>query len=160
MPRTVRVLTVSAAALALAATASAQTSTTKDTTTRTQRQAWAAPATAVEAKQIIGMKVKNDQGKDVGEIDQLILEPADGKVTHVVVGRGGVLGVGEQKIVLPWTDVKMQPDTANRNRWVAMIDQAKLDTAPRYEVRRDAAPAASPSTAPSSSMPRQDRVKP
>jgi sporulation protein YlmC with PRC-barrel domain len=156
----VRVLTVSAAALALAATASAQTSTTKDAPTRTQRPAWAASATAVEAKQIIGMKVKNDQGKDVGEIDQLILEPGDGKITHVVVGRGGVLGVGEQKVVLLWTDVKMQPDSANRNRWVAMIDQAKLDTAPRYEVRRDTTPAASPSTAPSSTTPRQDRVKP
>jgi sporulation protein YlmC with PRC-barrel domain len=159
MYRSVRVLTVSVAALALAATASAQTRTSGDATTKPQRQAWSPPTTAVEAKQIIGMTVKNDQGKDVGEIDQLIVEPADGKVTHVVIGRGGVLGVGEQKIVLPWADVKMQPDTANRNRWVAMVEQGKLDTASRYEALRDTAPAASPSTVPSTT-PRQDRVKP
>jgi sporulation protein YlmC with PRC-barrel domain len=160
MHRTVRVLTISAAALALAATASAQTGATGDATTRTQRQAWASPATAIESRHLIGMKVKNDHGKGIGEIDQLIVEPTDGKVTHVVIGRGGVLGVGEQTVVLPWGDVKMQPDPANRNRWVAMVEQAKLDTAPRYDARRNSAPAASPSTAPSTSTPRQDRVKP
>jgi hypothetical protein len=68
----------------------------------------------------------------------------------LVLGRGGVLGVGEQKIVLMWSDLKIQPDPTNRNRRVAMVDQAKIDSAPRYEARRDGAPAASPRTMPGS----------
>jgi hypothetical protein len=84
----------------------------------------------------------------VGEIDQLIVDPSDGKITHVVLGRGGLLGVGEQKVVLPWSDLQIQADPDNRNRWVAMTDQTKIDSAPRYEARRDAPPAASPATAP------------
>jgi len=145
------VLTVSFLTLALAVTASAQT-----TGTQTQRQAWAPPSTALETKQLVGMKVRSDQGKDIGEIDQLIVNPSDGKITHVVLGRGGVLGVGEQKVVLEWADLKMQPDPNDRNRWMAVANQSTIDSAPRYEARRDTAPAASPTTTPGS-QPRQER---
>jgi sporulation protein YlmC with PRC-barrel domain len=144
------VLTVSFLTLALSVAASAQTGT------QTQRQAWAPPSTAVESKQLVGMKVRSDQGKDIGEIDQLIVDPSDGKITHIVLGRGGLLGVGEQKVVLAWSDVKIQPDPSNRDRWVAMTQQSKIDSAPRYEARRDATPAASPTTTPGS-QPRQER---
>jgi sporulation protein YlmC with PRC-barrel domain len=151
MRKTASVLTVSILSLALAVTASAQTTRPAgETGSKAQRQAWAWPSTAVEGKQIVGMKVKNDQGKDVGEIDQLIVDPGAGKITHVVLGRGGVLGVGEQKVVLAWSDLKIQPDATNRHRRVAMVDQSKLDSAPRYEARRDTTPAASPTTTPSS----------
>ncbi len=153
MRKTASVLTVLLLSAALAVTASAQTRPSGDTATKPQRQAWSAPSTAVDTKQLVGMKVKNAQGKDVGEIDQLIVDPADGKITHAVLGRGGVLGMGEQKVVLAWSELKMQPDPNNRTRWVAMVDQAKIDSAPRYEARRDAAPAASPMTTPSTPKP-------
>jgi sporulation protein YlmC with PRC-barrel domain len=148
MHKTASVLTISFMALAMAVTASAQTRPTTEPSSKSQRQAWAPSSTAVEAKQFIGMKVKNDQAKDVGEIDQLIVDPSSGKISHVVLGRGGVLGVGEQKVVLMWSDLKIQPDANNRNRWVAMVDQAKIDSAPRYEARRETAPSASPTTMP------------
>jgi sporulation protein YlmC with PRC-barrel domain len=153
--KTASVLTATFLGLALVVTASAQTrpstdpSAPKDTMrSAPTRSTWAPEAGAVEAGKIIGMKVKNTAGKDVGEIAQLIVNPADGKVTHAVLGKGGVLGVGEQKVALPWSDVKVQPDTENRNRWIAVVDQAKFDGAPKYEARRDTAPAASPATAP------------
>lgn len=148
------ILTVSFLTLALTVPTSAQTGT--QTGTQTQRQAWAPPSSAVESKQIVGMKVRSDQGRDIGEIDQLIVNPSDGKITHVVVGRGGLLGVGEQKVVVEWSDLRFQPDPENRNRWVATTEQSKIDSAPRYEARRDTAPAASPATTPGS-QPRPER---
>jgi sporulation protein YlmC with PRC-barrel domain len=155
--KTATVLAASILSLAVAFTASAQTRPStdtgmKDTGTNSDakppRQAWAPSAGAVEASKLIGTKVKNDQGKDIGAIDQLIVDPTDGKVTHVILGRGGMMGVGEQKVVLGWSDVKLQPDANNRNRMIGMVDQSKVDGAPRYEARRDrdTAPAASPST--------------
>ena len=110
----------------------------------------------IKSRKIVGMRVKSAQGKDLGEIDQLIVDRSEGKITHVVVGKGGLLGVGEQKVVLNWSDLKIQPDPDNRDRMVAMVDQAKVDSAPRYEARRDA-PAASPRTPSSTGQPRQDR---
>ena len=151
MRKTASLLTVSILSLALATTVSAQARPSGETGSKAQRQAWAWPSTAVESNHIIGMKVKNDQGKDVGEIDRLIVSPADGKITHVVLGRGGMLGVGEQKVVLAWSDLKIQPDATTRDRrHVAIVDQAKIDSAPRYEARRAMTPAASPTTMPGS----------
>jgi sporulation protein YlmC with PRC-barrel domain len=148
--KTALMLTASILSLAVAFTASAQTRPSAETGSKSQRQAWVPPSGALEASKLIGTKVKNDQGKDIGELDQLIVDPTDGKITHVVLGRGGMMGVGEQKVVLPWNDVKLQPDPNNRTRMTGLVDQSKIDSAPRYEARRDRemAPAASPATRP------------
>jgi len=156
MTKTVSTLTATVLGLALAATVSAQTqtrpstepSTPRQDTARTEpeRRAWTPESNAVESRRLIGMQVKNTQGKETGEIEQLIVDHSDGKISHVVLSRGGVLGVGGQKLVVSWSDLKIQPDADNRTRMVAMVDQAKLDSAPRYEARRETSPAASPGT--------------
>jgi sporulation protein YlmC with PRC-barrel domain len=102
----------------------------------------------VDSKHVIGMKVETPDGKHVGEIDQLIVDTKDGKISHAVVGLGGLAGVGEQHVVVPWSQVKIG-SKSDRNHMVAMIDRAALDGARRYSGEsRAAAPAASPSTAP------------
>lgn len=164
MKTTASALTATFLGLALAVTASAQSPTRPATDPATprqdtsraepQRQAWAPAGDAVESRKLIGMKVKNAQGKDIGEIDQLIVDRSEGKVSHVIVGKGGLLGVGEQKLALSWSDLKVQADADNRDRLVAVVDQAKLDSAPRYEARRDTTPAASPALP---AQPRSDR---
>src|SRR5262245_32526170 len=110
--------------------------------------AWQKPADAMESNKLIGAKVKGTDGKDVGEIDGLIVSK-DGKVSHVIVGKGGVAGVGETKVVLPWSDVKL---SSERDQLVVTMDKAALDRAPRYERRAesDRTPSASPSTTPKS----------
>jgi sporulation protein YlmC with PRC-barrel domain len=147
--KTASVVTAAFLALTVVGAASAQTRPATDPShqrTEAQRQRWAPEPGAFESSKLMGMKVRAGQNnKDAGEISQLVIDQS-GKVTHVIIGKGGVLGVGENRVVVPWSDVKISPDPANRNRWVAMVDQAKLDSAPRYEARRDTAPAASPSS--------------
>ena len=138
-------------ALGLAAGASAQPRSTGDTSAKrddSQRSVWSPERGALETKQLIGTRIKNIDGKDVGEIDQLVVNQSDGKITHAVIGKGGVLGVGETKLVVRWSDLKLQRDPDHADKWIAVVDQAKLDAAPRYEARkdRDTAPAASPTT--------------
>lgn len=115
-----------------------------------QRQVWTPDPNGLESSKLIGTKVKGPDGKSIGSIDQLIVSQNDGKVTHAVIGKGGLLGVGETKLVMKWSDVKLQRDPDNPDHLVAVVDDAKLDAAPRYEARkdRDAAPAASPSATP------------
>jgi sporulation protein YlmC with PRC-barrel domain len=114
-----------------------------------QREAWQMPAGAVESGKLIGARIKNADNKDIGEIDALIVNSADGKITHVVVGKGGIAGIGETKVVVPWSDVTLR---AERDTVVVSMDQAALDRAPRYERRqagerdRTTQPAASPRT--------------
>jgi hypothetical protein len=66
-------------------------------------------------------------------------------ISHVVIGVGGLAGVGEKKVVVPWSDLKFAPVTEGKKNAIT-IDAAKLERAPRYDrsARSDAAPAASP----------------
>jgi sporulation protein YlmC with PRC-barrel domain len=153
-------LTVTLFGLGLATGAWGQTRPSSDTgakksdtgakTDDSQRQVWTPDPNAVETGKIIGTKVKTPNGDSVGSIDQLIVDQKDNKITHAIIGKGGVLGVGETKLVFKWSDVKLQrdPDYPDRtDKWVAVVDQAKIDSAPKYEARkeREATPSASPS---------------
>jgi hypothetical protein len=101
-----------------------------------------------EADDIIGTRVRNIEGKELGEIDQLLID-RNGKVTHVVIGVGGFAGVAEKRVAVLWSDLKFAPVTEGKETAITM-DQGKLERAPRYErsARSDAAPAASPRTDP------------
>jgi sporulation protein YlmC with PRC-barrel domain len=112
----------------------------------TKPPAWKNSAGLHETKDIIGTRIKSTAGKDLGEIDQLLID-RNGKVTHVVVGVGGLAGVGEKKVVVPWSDLKFAP-VAQGKKNAIMMDEARLENAPRYDrsARSDAAPAASPRT--------------
>ncbi len=105
-----------------------------------QRQTWRAPEGVYASDRLIGTKVRSSDGQDLGEIDQLLVNASDGKVSHAVVGRGGFAGVGETKLVVEWSDLQIR---RQQDRLVATIDQAKLAQAPRYE-EKELQPAASP----------------
>jgi hypothetical protein len=115
----------------------------RDTARDTQAPAWK-HAGLHETKDIIGTRIKSAEGKDLGEIDQLLID-RNGKVSHVVIGVGGLAGVGEKKVVVPWSDLKFAPVTEDKKNAITM-DATKLERAPRYDrsARSDAAPAASP----------------
>jgi len=128
----------------------AATDTKSDTKNdNAQRQTWSPDSTALESSDLVGAKVQTSDGQSIGEINRLILGQRDAKITHVVVNQGGVLGVGATRLVLQWSDIKIQHDPDHPGRWIAVVDQAKLDAAPLYEARKDGEPpAASPSTVP------------
>jgi sporulation protein YlmC with PRC-barrel domain len=123
----------------------------RDTTTTKQsdaRPVWKAEGAVIDSSDIVGTKVRDTQGKDIGEIDRLIIDPQSGRISHVVVGLGGMLGVGERKVVVPWSEVKM---TSQEGRKAGVVmDRARLESAPRWErtAGTDRAPAASPATSP------------
>jgi sporulation protein YlmC with PRC-barrel domain len=123
------------------------TTTKQRDTQRDTRPAWRNDAGLHESSDIIGTRIKNAEGKDIGEIDRLMIDPQSGKISHVVVGLGGFLGVGEKKVVVPWSDLKMTGHADGRKAVITM-DQAKLESAPRYErtARADRSPSASPAT--------------
>ncbi len=98
------------------------------------------------------MRIKNDLDKDIGTVENLLIDPKTGKVSQVVVGVGGVLGVGEKKVVVPWNDLKVALTTDGKKP-VAKMNEAKLEAAPRYERsasaerdRSSSSPSASPNT--------------
>ena len=50
---------------------------------------------------IRGRALKDNAGEDLGEIDDLLIDPDERNVRFLVVASGGFLGLGEQKSFIP-----------------------------------------------------------
>lgn len=59
------------------------------------------PLMGIKARDFIGKNVENEQGKKVGDVNDLLIDMPQGRIAGVVVGVGGVLGVGEHPRIVP-----------------------------------------------------------
>jgi len=63
----------------------------------------------VKASELIGMKVKNEK-EELGYIEDLVIEPDSGKIEYVAVSIGGVLGIGDKLVAVPWKSIECRPE--------------------------------------------------
>jgi sporulation protein YlmC with PRC-barrel domain len=61
------------------------------------------------AAEILGARVRSAEGEDVGEIEDLVFS-ADAKVVTAVVSVGGLLGVAEKRVAVPYADLRVWPE--------------------------------------------------
>ena len=173
-------------ALAVAAPSFAQTSpgspSTRPGTVQTDRRAdqaaqermarlkAAQPAAkvAMSGDALIGTEVRNTQDQKVGSVKDIIL--TDGKITAIIVGRGGVLGMGTDYHQVEWSQVKMTDDMKtvvldlSEDQVKALpkmaYDHGKWGPAPVAEKKSSppasTAPSAPPSRATPSDAPKKD----
>ena len=89
-------------------------------------------ATLLAASEIKGTQVKNLQNQEIGEIDELLVEPDAGRVRFAVVSVGGFLGLGATRVAVPWTAFEI---TRQRGETKYRLDATKerLEKAPRIE---------------------------
>jgi sporulation protein YlmC with PRC-barrel domain len=87
----------------------------------------------VDSSSIVGATVRS-QGKDVGKVDRLMIDPKDGRVKTVVVQMGGTLGVGGKSVSMPWESVKVGQDNG---KIVVSAEQQMLEQAPAASPRTD-----------------------
>ena len=66
------------------------------------------------ASKLMGLDVYNEANEKLGDVNELILDK-NGKVSAVVIGVGGFLGMGEHDVAVPFSEVKFvdQPRTSN-----------------------------------------------
>ena len=63
------------------------------------------PAQSVTVKDWYKQSVYDPSNNKIGEIEDVLLAP-DGKVSALIVGVGGFLGMGEKDVAVPFTAVK------------------------------------------------------
>ena len=96
------------------------------------------PGGWIQAEWLKGRPVVNATGKEMGKIEEVWIDPKDGRVREVVVGAGGFLGIGEKQSVLPWKDVRI---VWKNQQLVVEVNEQTLRAA---ETRDRREPSASP----------------
>jgi hypothetical protein len=82
------------------------------------------------ATKIRGAKLKNAQNEDLGVIDDLLLDRMH-RVAFVIVGQGGVLGIGESFIPVPWSSMTLRYNRENSSIIPLMdVTKTQLERAP------------------------------
>lgn len=81
---------------------------------------------------IIGLAVKNTANEKIGDVNYLVLD-SKGQVTTVVIGVGGVLGMGEKNVGVPYSSLSLTTDKDGNKVATLATTKAALESAPKYE---------------------------
>ncbi len=76
----------------------------------------------LKASEIIGMKVEDTEGKGLGDIRDLVIDPEDGGVQYAVLEFGGFAGVGDKYFAVPWEALQL-----NQEQKKIALDVSKKD---------------------------------
>jgi sporulation protein YlmC with PRC-barrel domain len=132
---------ITAALLGTTLLATAAFAQSPATTTASDR-ANMAPGTSASAthqgqwrsSKLVGLNVYNDKKESLGDINELLTD-SQGKITQVVLGVGGFLGVGERYVAVPfekikWVNEPMSGSTAMNSRPVGPATTPSTGAAP------------------------------
>lgn len=87
---------------------------------------------------ITGTDVRNIEDENLGSVHDVILNPASGAVSYVLVARGGFLGLGEEYVAVPWEQLSATPGLETI---VLNVSQEELERAPTIDPDRFRNPA-------------------
>ncbi|APD50763.1 PRC-barrel domain-containing protein [Francisella hispaniensis] len=85
---------------------------------------------ALPASYLIGEKVVNYKGENLGKVKEIMINPTTGKVAYVVVSYGGFLGMGDKLFAFPIKAFKI--DTAN-SQFKIKKSKEELEEAPGFD---------------------------
>ncbi len=81
------------------------------------------------ANTLDGNDVFNRQNEDLGDIKEIMLDVASGRVAYAVLSYGGFMGIGDKLFAVPWSALTL--DTENK-RFVLDVDKNRLSHAPGF----------------------------
>lgn len=82
------------------------------------------------ADTLIGNDVYNSAEEDLGDIKEIMLDVATGKISYAVLSFGSFLGLGEKLFAVPWSALSL--DTVNK-RFILDVDKSRLKDAPGFD---------------------------
>jgi len=88
-----------------------------------------------KASEVIGSKVKNPQGEDLGKVEELVVDPGSGSIEYAVISFGGFLGMGDKLFAVPFSLLKA-PEVPEGDRFAHFtlnVDKARMEKAPGFD---------------------------
>lgn len=86
-----------------------------------------------KATDLIGKAIHNPQGENLGELDDIIVNPDNGRLILGVGAFGGFLGMGESLHAVPWTALELTTDYKN---FILNVDRERLKNAPKFDKKK------------------------
>jgi sporulation protein YlmC with PRC-barrel domain len=87
-------------------------------------------ARALSIDDLSGIDVRNPQDEKLGSVNDLVLDPNTGSVSHVILARGGFLGTGRDYIAVPWQHFRATPGL---NALVLNVTKDSIENAPEVD---------------------------
>ena len=83
--------------------------------------------------------VWNQNGEQIGEVNDMVLDLDNAAVSYVIVGTGGFLEIGEKDVLVPWDKLELQTNASDNtgsetNAFVLQADQQTFEDAPDTDV--------------------------
>jgi len=93
--------------------------------------------TQLLAADLMGASVFGPDGKEVGAVEDLILDEQQ-KITGVVVGVGGFLGIGKKEVGLNWEQAKLVESADTGTKMITIgLTKADLEAAPDFKTKAE-----------------------
>ena len=86
--------------------------------------------TGLSASTLIGDRVVNLKGEDLGKIEDFMLDPEQGRVGYAVLSFGGFLGMGDKLFAVPMQALKLARE---EKRFILDVDKERLKNAPGFD---------------------------
>ena len=84
----------------------------------------------VRSGAVVGVSVKNNDLEDLGEVAEMVIDKASGKVTYLVLDFGGFMNFGNKYFAIPWREFTYNTD---KDCFILNIDKERLKHSPGFD---------------------------
>jgi sporulation protein YlmC with PRC-barrel domain len=68
------------------------------------------PPSILATRTLLGVPITTADGVQLGKLDDVLVDPTEGRITMVIVAAGGRLGLGSRFMALPWPMLRPAAD--------------------------------------------------
>ena len=84
----------------------------------------------LSATTLIGDKVVNRSGEELGSIKELMIDLDEGHVAYAVLSFGGLMGLGEKLFAIPWEAMDLDTE---QHVFILSVPKEALENAPGFD---------------------------